>query len=60
MFEVEKQWISRLYQALYMAELFENEDIIFELKMLELKFFKLTLEDFEWSRLGEIEDILEL
>lgn len=59
MFEIDKQWISRLHHALYLAESFCNEELVWELKSLEIKFFSSELQDFEWSRLSEIEDQIE-
>jgi hypothetical protein len=60
MFDVDKQWLERLYQAIYHVDLIGKDDLLWELKGLEIKFFKLELEDFEWARLGEIEDELYL
>lgn len=59
MFEVDKQWLERLYQAIYLAESFTREDLVIKLKKLEVKFFQADLEDFEWQSLGDIEDELE-
>lgn len=58
MFDIDKKWISRLYQALNMANLLGEKKLISELEVLELKFYKGDLEDFEWARLAEIEDLL--
>lgn len=60
MFDVDKQWLERLYQAIYHVDLIGEEDLLWELKGLEIKFFKLELEDFEWQRLADIEDELDI
>lgn len=59
MFDIEIKWIERLYQALYLAESFNNEDLVWELKGLELNFFKHDLLEIEWARLSDIENEIE-
>lgn len=55
MFEIDKQWIARVYQCIYKAELLEKQDVIFELKKLEFKFFNLDLEDGDYEKFDLIE-----
>jgi len=58
MFEVDRQWIERLYQCLYKAKSLEKEDLVIKLSKLELKFFKLQMEDIDWEELNLIEEQL--
>ena len=58
MFEVDRQWIERLYQCLYKAKSLEKEDLVVKLSRLELKFFKLQMEDSDWDELHLIEQEL--
>ena len=58
MFEIDKQWIERLYQCLYKAKSLEKEDLVVKLSKLELKFFKLQMEESDWDELHLIEQEL--
>lgn len=58
MFEVDKEWLDRLYQCIYAAQGLGKDDIVIKLKKLELKFFKLDMEDEDWMLLNDIEDNL--
>lgn len=58
MFEVDRQWIERLYQCLYKAKSLEKEDLVVKLSKLELKFFKLQMEESDWDELHLIEQEL--
>lgn len=58
MFEVDRQWIERLYQCLYKAKSLEKEDLVVKLSRLELKFFKLQMEESDWDELHLIEQEL--
>lgn len=58
MFEVDKQWIERLYQCLYKAKSLGKNNLVLRLSKLELKFFNLKMEDENWQELDLIEDEL--
>lgn len=58
MFEIDKQWIERVHQCIYKAELLNKQDIVFELKKLEFKFFNLDLEDEDYETFDLIEEKL--
>lgn len=58
MFEVDRQWIERLYQCLYKAKSLEKEDLVVKLSKLELKFFKLQMGESDWDELHLIEQEL--
>ena len=60
MFEIDKQWIERLYQCLYKAQTLEKNKLVLKLNMLELKFFNLKMEDEDWQELDLIEEELEI
>ena len=55
MFEIDKQWIERVHQCIYKAELLDKQDIVFELKKLEFRFFNLDLEDEDYEKFDLIE-----
>ena len=55
MFEIDKQWIERLYQCLYKAKSLDKRILVTKLNKLELKFFSLKMEDEDWSQLDLIE-----
>ncbi len=56
MFEIDKQWIERVHQCMYKAELSGKQDIVNKLKKLELKFFNLSLEDTDYEEFDLIEE----
>jgi hypothetical protein len=56
MFEIDKQWIERLHQCMYKAELIGKQDIVNKLKKLEFKFFNLSLEDEDYEEFDLIEE----
>lgn len=58
MFEIDKQWIERLYQCLYKAQTLEKNKLVLKLNTLELKFFNLKMEDKDWQELDLIEEEL--
>lgn len=55
MFEIDRQWIARVHQCIYKAELLDKQDIVFKLKRLEFKFFNLDLEDEDYEKFDLIE-----
>ena len=59
MFEIDKQWIERLYQCLYKAQTLEKTKLVLKLNTLELKFFNLKMEDEDWQELDLIEEELD-
>ena len=59
MFEIDKQWIERLYQCLYKAQTLEKNKLVLKLNTLELKFFNLKMEDEDWQELDLIEEELD-
>lgn len=59
MFEIDKQWIERVHQCMYKAELIEKDDVLNKLKHLELKFFKMDLEDEDYEKFDLIEEELK-